>query len=56
MRETALAMTEAEKDLGVIISNKLKPGSQVDKIEAKDNQMVGRLKKAFTLLHGWRNA
>ena len=46
-RSQALEITTPEKDLGIMISNDLKPRSQVQKASSKVNMMLAVLKSTF---------
>ena len=45
-----LSETEAEKDLGVLISNDLKPSKHINAIAAKANKIVGLIKRTFAYI------
>ena len=45
-----LQKTELEKDLGVLVSNDLKPSSHVAEVSAKANRVVGIIRKNFEFL------
>ena len=47
---SALAETVEEKDLGVLITNNLKPSRQVSKAAASVNSILGLLRKTMTCL------
>ena len=46
---TALEATEEKKDLGVFITNDLKPSRQVTKAAASANSMLGIIRKTMTM-------
>ena len=45
-----LSETEVEKDVGVKISNNLKPSSQLQAAAKKANQLVGQMARSFTYM------
>ena len=52
---TVLSETEVEKDVGVKISNNLKPSAQCQAAAKKANQLVGQMARSFTYRdrHNW---
>ena len=48
MEGKKLIKVDEEKDLGVIVHQSLKPGSQVAKAVKKANQILGQLLRSFT--------
>ena len=50
MNGAALAATEKEKDLGVMITPDLKASEQVARAAAAANSMLGRIEKTFTCM------
>ena len=52
---TVLSVTEEEKDVGVRVSNTLKPTAQCQAAAKKANQLVGQMARAFTYRdrHNW---
>ncbi|XP_071951960.1 uncharacterized protein [Antedon mediterranea] len=47
---TVLDTTSAEKDLGVYVTSDFKVSTQVSKVAAKANSIVGRIRKSFTYM------
>ena len=50
MKGIALATTEREKDLGVLLTPSLKPSAQVAQVVAAASAMLGRIKRTFTCM------
>ena len=48
--DRALAESECERDLGVMIDNKLKFSTHVDTVVAKANKLLGVLRRTMTYL------
>ena len=48
MRNTKLEVVTEEKDLGVLITNNLKPSGHCDKVAGKANKMLGLIKRTIT--------